>query len=148
MPEANLKDVYRSLNRMNTDEIVEKIRINMDELIPILDKYDDDIIIMFAGYIFMITGIDEKVHRNEYYLIKPLMNAALGRDCSFEDTREFILNYGYGKEEMRNEFRMILNNLKESEPELRYRMILLAMYISAIDDEISKTEKKYIKTLL
>ena len=62
MPEANLKDIYRSLRRMNTDEIVEGIRINMNETLPLLDKYDDDMIIMFAGYIFTITGVDEKIH--------------------------------------------------------------------------------------
>jgi len=148
MSEANLKDVYKSLKRMNTDEIVEKIRVNMDETLPLLDKYDDDMIIMFAGYIFTITGVDEKIHWKEYSLIKPLMDAAFGINCSFEDTKKFILDYGYDEDEMRDRFRDVLEQLEETDPELRYRMILLAMYISAIDDEISKTEKKYIKSLL
>ena len=148
MSKTNLKDVYRSLKGMNTDEIIEEIRINMDKILPLLDKYDDEMIIMFASYIFTITGVDRKIHWKEYRLIKPLMDAAFGMNCSFEDTEKLIFEYGYDKDEMKERFRNVLDQLEDTDPELRYRMILMAIHVSAIDDEISRTEKKYIKSLL
>lgn len=145
---SKLRDVYKELGKKQTDEIVELIRINMEEIMPMIDDFDDDMIVTFAEYVFMITAIDEKVHKKEYYLIRPLINAAFGKECSYEETEKIIFEYGYDEEETREEFRDLLDDLRKTDPELRYRMILLAMYIAAIDDDISRKEKSYIESLL
>ena len=108
---------------------------------------DDEMVIAVAEYIFMITGVDERVHMNEYRLIKPLMNAAFGKNCPYAETEAFISKNGFSEEETRERFRDVLDELKVSDPELRYRMITLAMYIAAIDEDISKREKSYIESL-
>jgi len=148
MPRMKLKSAYKKLGKKSSKEIVDLVYTIMEDTVPMLEGHDQEMIDSLAEYIFMIAGVDEKVHMNEYCLIKPLMSAAVGKDCSYAEAEKFISENGLDEDETRDRFRDVLNELSITDPELRYNMITLAMYISAIDDDVSQKEKEFIESLL
>ena len=145
MPQPS--DVYKALEKMNPEEVLDLIDAKVTDVLPTLLKYDPEITHIFAGYIFTIVGADGKVRPEEYVAIKPLVDAIFNIDSDINDIKELIMKNGFDDKDMRVMFVDILNTLGRADPDIKAGMIMLAIYISALDGDISRRERAFIESL-
>lgn len=145
---VQLRDIYKDLEKKSTGEIMALINTALSEILPELKKYDADIAKLFAGYVFTVVAADGKIRDEEMIIVKPIIDAIWGISSTKADAKEIILKNGFKDKDMREGFRGVLDAIGRNNPDLRIRMILLAMYISAIDGDISRKEKAFIESLI
>ena len=148
MSQPSLKDIYKSLEKMNTNEILAMIHSNAHYILPELKKLGDDNVHIFAVLVYAIAGADGKVRPEEFLIIKPLMDATFGIDCTIEDAEDLVLRSGLLDKDIRGNFRNIIAQIGNIDSELAYRMVLVAMCVAAIDGDISRREKAFIESLI
>ena len=131
---------------MDIDDILAMITSNTQYILPELKKLGDDYLQIFAVLIYAIAGADGKIRPEEFLIIKPLMDATFGIDCTIKDAEDFVLKSGLIDKDVRQNFKSIIGRIGAVNPELAYRMVLVAMCVAAIDGDISRKEKAFIES--
>lgn len=142
-----LKDLYKDLEKKTPNEIYGLINICMHDIITDLKKYDTDMSKLFAGFIFTIVGSDGKVRPEEFNVIKPIMDALFNMNAGMDDAKELILKYGFKENEAKKVTSDFLNAIGKSNPDLKMKMLTLAIYICAVDGDVSRKERAFIESL-
>ncbi len=92
---------------------------------------------------------DGMLAREEYFLIKPLLELALGgRSLSFDEALEYIAYVTEGTEEHKAFVNDVTDRLGEISDELKGDIVMVCMMVCGVDGDISRKEKKWLKELI
>ena len=143
-----LKDLYKELERKSPNEIMGLINGTLREILEELKNYDPKLGQLFLGFIFTVVGADGKVREEEFYIVKPIMDALFNMNSTMADAKDLILKYGFKDKEAKALSSELLDAIGKRNPDLKIKMLALAIYICAIDGDISRKEKAFIDSLI
>lgn len=104
---------------------------------------------IYTDFILCAVASDGKLAKEEYELIKPIFDAAAGKETTYEEAVEIFRNSGLDKpEEYKRTVDLMVDLLGEVSVELKQSIITLCLLVCAIDGEVSKEEKEWIANLV
>ena len=121
------------------------------KVMPILQELNiDNLNGINLFYNFVLTAIfsDGIVTEDEFYIIQPSLKVVFGDELTFEDCNNALENMGEETEKHNGMVDEMLDLLGEVSDELKNDLFTIVLLVCAVDGEISRREKKWLKRLL
>ncbi len=102
-----------------------------------------------TDFILCAIASDGKLAKEEYDLIKPIFDAAAGKETTYEEAVEIFGRSGLNKpEEYKKTVDLMVDLIGEVSEELKNAIITICLLVCAIDGAVTADEKEWIKQLV
>lgn len=104
---------------------------------------------VFADFVLCAVAADGKLTEEEYLLLKPTLDLALGADTTFEDAKKVFYSAGLDKpKDYKKTMDLMVDMLGLVSPELKEDIVVLCLLVCAVDGKVSRKERKWIEKLV
>ena len=103
---------------------------------------------MLADFVLCSIVVDGKLSDEEFFLMKPMLDAFFGEDFDYEDCKKTVQLLRADAKDFRNYLDEFVDMLGEFSEELKEDIITVCLLICAVDGKISAKEKSWIKQLI
>ena len=122
------------------------------EIIPALNDLTEDGMSGIEVYVdFLLTAVaaDGKLAEEEYAIIKPLFDAAAEKDTTYDEAVAIFKESGLDNPvQAKKVVDLMVDMIGLVDEKLKYDIVTLCFLVCAIDGEVSKEEKDWIKALV
>ena len=122
------------------------------EIIPALNDITEDGksgIEIYVDFILAAVAADGKLAEEEYAIIKPLFDAAAEKDTTYDEAVAIFKNSGLDNPtQAKKVVDLMVDMIGLVDEKLKYDIVTLCFLICAIDGDVSKEEKDWIKALV
>ena len=121
------------------------------KLIPALTLITEDGlsgIAVFSTFILGAVAADGKLAEEEYLLISPQLRAFFGTSIDYEDCKKLLRQLKPESKQLKKAADEMVDILGLLSDELKNDLILVCLMICAIDGNVSRKEKQWIKQLI
>lgn len=103
----------------------------------------------FMDIVFCSIASDGKLDEHEFLIVKPVIDAVLGRDSTFEDATKAFSMAGLDKpKEYKEAVDRMVDSIGLFSPELKEDIVIVCLLVCAVDGKVSFKEKRFIKKLI
>ncbi len=144
-----LRQMYRDVESWSRDELMSSISFTTRRITDSMkEKGVSKPLSMFAGYIFTIVCADKKLTEEEFLVVKPLIDALHGTNCTFAEAKSYLLKGdSYNDRDLRKQVADYVKQMYIEDQKYALDLIALAVYVSALDGDISRRERAFIESL-
>ncbi|MBQ9469116.1 MAG: TerB family tellurite resistance protein [Clostridia bacterium] len=108
----------------------------------------DDAQTLLTSLILGAVISDGKIKEQEFGLIKPLFEEAVGEEVTFEEMTEFMDAFKTGKSDYKKMIASLTNLFGAVSDDLKSDTVMLCMLVCAADGKISVREKNWLRQLI
>ncbi len=103
---------------------------------------------IFIGFVLGAVMADRKLDESEFSLIRPTLEAAVGREVTYEEVKVIFREAKKDAKDNEVILAAMVGAIGELSEELKEDIIIITLLICAVDGKISFNEKRYIKKLM
>ncbi|MBE6523641.1 MAG: TerB family tellurite resistance protein [Thermoplasmata archaeon] len=103
---------------------------------------------IFIGFVLGAVMADRKFDESEFSLIRPTLEAAVGREVTYEEVKVIFREAKKDAKDNEVILAAMVGAIGELSEELKEDIIIITLLICAVDGKISFNEKRYIKKLM
>lgn len=103
---------------------------------------------IFIGFVLGAIMADRKLDESEFSLIRPTLEAAVGREVTYEEVKAIFREAKKDAKDNEVILAAMAGAIGELSQELKEDIIIITLLICAVDGKISFNEKRYIKKLM
>ena len=103
---------------------------------------------IFIGFVLGAVMADRKLDESEFSLIRPTLEAAVGREVTYEEVKVIFREDKKDAKDNEVILAAMVGAIGELSEELKEDIIIITLLICAVDGKISFNEKRYIKKLM
>ncbi len=108
-----------------------------------------DGVTIYLTFILTSVAADGRLDENEYAMLRPLLEKAMGREITYDDAKRIFTEAGLDKpKEYKRAVDQMVDMLGMVSMDLKTDIIIVCMMVCAVDGKISSKEKKWIKQLI
>ena len=144
--------ICKAMEEMDPDTYVSIVSEKSTDIIRALSNITEDGfsgLTIFIDFVLCAVAADGKLSEDEFYLIKPLLEKAVGMELTYEDGKDIFYAGGLDKPKDYNKtVKMMVDLLELVSPKLKEDIVLVCMMVCAVDGKISYKERKWINNLI
>lgn len=141
--------VLEKLDPETYDQIIVEKSVDIIGALTEITEDGMDGLSIYLDFILCAIAADGVLAEEEYLLIKPSLDALVGRDLSYAEALAIFKEAGLDNpEEYKRPVDLMVDILGLLSPELKDDIVLVCMMVCAIDGEISDSEKEWIAQLI
>lgn len=137
--------------KMTPEERLSFIRREAETLVPALaavSKDGETGLNVYASFLFTALAADNRLTREEYALIEPALPDFFGEAADYETAKKKAESCPDGVAALKEEADRLIDILGESGADLKKRIVLTSLLLTAADGSVSEEEKQYLKQLM
>ena len=103
---------------------------------------------IYNGLMLGAISSDGKLAEEEFYLMKPTLDAAFGNKLTYKEAKSLIGNFypgGKKYDQFQDAVKQLFNDISD---ELKRDIVIVCLLTFGVDGKISQKEKKWLKELL
>ncbi len=141
--------VLEKMDPETYDQIIMEKSSRIIEALTTITEDDVDGISIYLDFILCAISADGVLAEEEYLLVKPSLEALIGREISYGEALEIFKAAGLeDPEEYKNSVDLMVDILGLLSQELKDDIVLVCMMVCAVDGVISDSEKAWIAQLI
>lgn len=103
---------------------------------------------IYSGLILGAVVSDGKLAEEEFLLIKPMLDVALGEEVTLEDAQALLKYFKPESKEYKNFVDAVVDMFGEISDELKSDIVTVCLLICAVDGKVSFKERRWLKQLI
>lgn len=141
--------VLEKMDPETYDQIIMEKSSRIIEALTAITEDDVDGVSIYLDFILCAISADGVLAEEEYLLVKPSLEALVGREISYDEALEIFKAAGLeDPEEYKNSVDLMVDILGLLSQELKDDIVLVCMMVCAVDGVISDSEKEWIAQLI
>ncbi len=147
---SDLKTLLRQVEDMPTSAILKGI---MDHTKPVLEGLEsvgiDEPVKMYLTLVISMIAVDGKLAENEYQVLSPMVEAVIGRKMTYAEAKDFVFKgSSFNDKELRANITNVVNMVYNRDQRVFMEIMILLIYISGVDGDICRRERKFLEQLM
>ncbi len=141
----------KEVESLNPVQYTDVLRAKSAKVMVALSAITKDGLTGAEIYIAFVLGAvmaDRKLDDAEYSLLRPTIEAAVGREVTYEEVKAIFREAKVDAKDNEVILAAMLSAIGEFSKELKEDIIIITLLICAVDGKISFNEKRYIKKLM
>ena len=141
--------VLEKMDPETYDQIIMEKSSRIIEALTTITEDDVDGVSIYLDFILCAISADGVLAEEEYLLVKPSLEALVGREISYDEALEIFKAAGLeDPEEYKHAVDLMVDILGLLSQELKDDIVLVCMMVCAVDGVISDSEKEWIAQLI
>lgn len=104
---------------------------------------------IYIDFLLCAVAADGKLSEEEFYLLKPMLERAVGMELTYDDAKDIFYASGLDKpKDYKKTMDLMVDILGLVSPKLKEDIVLICMLVCAVDGKIFMKEKRWIKKLI
>lgn len=149
---TNFDTLCEKLEGLSFEEKKALIDVYTSKLVPVLAEISQDEqsgIEIYTHFVLCAVAADGKLAEEEFQLLKPMFDAMLEKDSTYEEAAVVFKVSGLDKpEQYKKTVDLMVDLFGLLSEELKYDLVNVCLLVCAIDGEVSADEKEWILNLV
>ncbi|MBO4552344.1 MAG: TerB family tellurite resistance protein [Candidatus Methanomethylophilaceae archaeon] len=144
--------ICKEIERMDPQtygQIIKEKSVSIIKALSIIMNDGLDGMAVYMNFILCSIAADGKLAEEEYMLLKPMLEALVGKEVSYDDAVAIFNSAGLNKsKDYKKAVDQMVDVIGMVSLDLKRDIILVCLMICAVDGKITSKERKWVKQLI